>query len=93
LAKAGVCIKIITRETFASHHTSSENVAKALMRFFYIYYSCGDKNKIEIRDFHIGLRSKRFDMLHYESIHAKIILIDGMQCYLDSCEWCINAIP
>ena len=31
-------------------------------------------------------------MLHYESVHAKIILTDGRKCYLDSGEWRINAL-
>lgn len=94
LAKSGVTIKIITREVFAEKKQGASygNLVKALMRLYDIYSSCGDERKIEIRDFHIGLKSGRFDMLHYESVHAKIVLADGVQCYLGSGEWRINSL-
>lgn len=91
LAKDGVRIMILTREVFAKNK-SHANLVKSLMRLYDIYRSFGDANKIEIRDFHIGLKNEMFNLLHYESVHAKIILIDGMQCYIGSGEWRINSL-
>ncbi|AIC14311.1 phospholipase D-like domain-containing protein [Nitrososphaera viennensis] len=93
LARSGIPMRIITREVFTEKNgTSYGNLVKALMRVYDIYRSCGDERKIEIRDFHIGLKSRGFNMLHYESVHAKIVLADGVQCYLGSGEWRINSL-
>jgi phosphatidylserine/phosphatidylglycerophosphate/cardiolipin synthase-like enzyme len=87
-------LKVLTCEIHAGnkHRTSYRNLVKTLQRLYDIYYSVGDRRKIEVRDFHMGLEGSHSDMIHYESVHAKIILIDGLKCYAGSGEWRLNLL-
>jgi phosphatidylserine/phosphatidylglycerophosphate/cardiolipin synthase-like enzyme len=94
LARSGVRVKILTREAFGDCKKgfSYGNLVKTLRRIHDIYESCGDRRNIEIRDFHIGLKGQHYERIQYESIHAKIVLADGIRCYVGSGEWRVNSL-
>lgn len=94
LARANIGIKILTREVLNEKKFGSSygNLLKALLRVYDIYRAYGDIRKLEVRDFHLGLKSKRFESIHYESVHGKVILTDGIKCYLGSGEWRVNSL-
>lgn len=93
LARLQVRIQVLTREVFSSRSDGLNYpmLHKSLMRLWDIYRARGNEQLFEIRDFHryIGSRMKS---MHYESTHAKILSVDGKECYVGSAEFRLNSI-
>lgn len=95
LARRQVKLQILTREVFSSYSkvdgTNYPALHKSLLRLWDVYRARGNEHLFELRDFHkcIGSRTRS---MHYESTHAKIISVDGRECYVGSAEFRINSI-
>jgi phosphatidylserine/phosphatidylglycerophosphate/cardiolipin synthase-like enzyme len=95
LSRQGIAISVLTREVTAPQRKDFNylNLVKALLRMKDIYNSAGNSHALRIKDFHesISLNSTSTP-IHYESTHAKMLLIDGLECYVGSAEFRINSL-
>jgi phosphatidylserine/phosphatidylglycerophosphate/cardiolipin synthase-like enzyme len=94
LAKRKVKVQVLTREVgsmLSSNNTRYVSLYKALARLWDIYKSSGNEHLLEVRDFHrsLGRRGSRF---HYESTHAKLVIVDGTDAYSGSGEFRTNSL-
>lgn len=94
LARRKVKVNVLTREIgsmLSSNNTRYLSLYKALARLCDIYKSCGKEYLVEIRDFHRSL-DVRGSSFHYESTHAKLVIVDGTDAYSGSGEFRINSL-
>ncbi len=95
LSKRNVKTQVLTREVFAPPSETDYHyltLIKSLMRMWDICGAYGNGQMFEIRDFHQSMTSNELRRLHYESTHAKIIVVDGRECYVGSAEFRINSL-
>lgn len=90
-----VRLQVLTREVYTLRSARDFRyfgLAKSFMRLWDIYRSTGNGHLFEARDFHRHLGDEDSSVLHYESTHAKIVSVDGLQCYIGSAEFRLNSL-
>ncbi|MGP8056925.1 MAG: phospholipase D-like domain-containing protein [Nitrososphaerales archaeon] len=93
LARDRVYIRCLTRE-----YDTNLQVQKAVRRLADLYYSWGDKTRLQVREYHVQLGDvtssvpSTDDRFHYESTHAKLLIADNNLCYVGSAELRMNAL-
>ncbi|MEJ5327087.1 MAG: phospholipase D-like domain-containing protein [Candidatus Bathyarchaeia archaeon] len=94
LAKAGVKVFLLTREVLdpqkKDYHYMS--LIKSVLRMWDIYRAFGNSGYFAVKDFHENLRLGDSQLMHYESTHAKLVLVDGIKCYVGSAEFRLNSL-
>lgn len=94
LARRGVRIQVLTREIDSMVSTGNARylaLGKALVRLSDIYRSSGNGHLLEVRDFHRSL-GNHDSAFHYESTHAKILIVDSSDAYVGSGEFRVNSL-
>ena len=95
IAEQGVRVKLLTRELLSPSSRSFDYAAlvRSVMRLVDIYRVRGAIDRLQIRDFHSNIALGDDGLaLHYESIHAKILISDGTSGYVGSAEFRGNSL-
>lgn len=94
LAQDGVKIFLLTREVVEPQRRDYHYISllKAVLRMWDVYRTFGRHDYFSVKDFHENLRLGDSQLVHYESTHAKLILIDGVECYAGSAEFRLNSL-
>jgi phosphatidylserine/phosphatidylglycerophosphate/cardiolipin synthase-like enzyme len=93
MAEKNIQIKLLTRNAVSADKTdySHCSLLKGLLRIHDIYSAHGSINNLEFREHHVTMIDS-YKTVHYESVHAKVIIVDGKECYIGSGEWRLNAM-
>lgn len=94
-SERGVRIKLLTRELLSPSTRSFDYAAlvRSVARFADIYKTRGSIDRLQVRDFHSNISlDESGPALHYESIHAKVLISDGVRAYVGSAEFRGNSL-
>lgn len=93
LSREGVNVSVLTREIVNPLRKDYGylSIVKAVLRMWDVYSSGGGR-VFAVRDFHENLTFGTSQPRHYESTHAKMLLVDGVECYVGSAEFRINSL-
>jgi phosphatidylserine/phosphatidylglycerophosphate/cardiolipin synthase-like enzyme len=94
LSREGINVSVLTREIVNPLRKDYGylSIVKAVLRMWDVYISGGNRGVFSVRDFHENLTLGTSQPRHYESTHAKMLLVDGVECYVGSAEFRINSL-